>query len=110
MSWTSTESRRREYEKIDRSHSGFRGLWKKITPRCCHGTCERKGFFLGKKDSEADSVRRYRIHLDDEDEDDDDEKNAGSDYGANDGGERKKEKYNKKKKKDRQWNCLPLLR
>lgn len=85
-SWTSVESRRREYEKIDRSHSGLRGLWKKITPRWCHGRRSRKGFFDG-RDAETESVRRYRLALDDEDEDNDDKK---------------------QNEKERKWSCLSL--
>jgi hypothetical protein len=69
ISWTSTESRRLEYEKIDRSHSGLRGLWKKTMPRWCHGRHTRRGFFDGKS-SDAGSVRRYRIDLDDEEGED----------------------------------------
>jgi hypothetical protein len=95
LSWTSVESRRLEYEKIDRSQRGFRGLWEKITPRWCHGRCARKGFFTG-KDSEVESVRRYRITLDDDGEGELD------DYDAND-------KENRKKRQ-RKWSCLSLLR
>ena len=107
ISWTSTESRQREYEKIHRSYSGVRGLWKKITPRWCHGKCERKRFFHEKNDGEADSVRRYRMNLDDE-RDDDNEKMARSDDGADDEKGRKKKKRGKKR--DSRWNCLSLLR
>ncbi|ERF69163.1 hypothetical protein EPUS_01120 [Endocarpon pusillum Z07020] len=107
ISWTSTESRRREYEEIHQSYSGVRGLWKKITPRWCRGKCERKGFFHEKKDGEVDSVRRYRMNLDDE-EDDDNEKNARIDDGADDDRGRKKEKRDKKR--DSRWTWLSLLR
>lgn len=106
VSWTSTESRRREYEEIHRSYSGVRGLWKKITPRWCRGKCERKGFFHEKKNGEADSVRRYRMNLDDE-EDDDNEKSAGSDDGADGGKGRKKKKRDWER--NSRWNFLSLL-
>jgi hypothetical protein len=99
MSWTSTESRRREYEKIDRSYRGLRGLWKKVAPRWCRRKCARRGFFEG-KDGEVESVRRYRIALDEDDDDDDDKKNGRS------GIEEKK----KKSKNGMKWTCLPLLR
>jgi hypothetical protein len=72
-SWTSVESRRREYEKIDRSHSGLRGLWKRLTPRWCHGRRARKAFFDG-TDAETQSVRRYRLALDEDEDDNNDDK------------------------------------
>ena len=56
MSWTAAETRQREYEKIDQAHSGLRGLWKKLTPKWCHGRNSRRKFFEGKCD--GDSVRR----------------------------------------------------
>lgn len=97
MSWTSVESRRFEYKKIDRSHGGLRGLWKKLTPRWCHGRCTRRGFFDG-KDSKAESVRRYRMSLDDDDNDSE----KRSQYNA---------KVEKKPREKRgKWACLSLLR
>ena len=65
MSWTTLESRRREYEEIDKAHSGWRGLLNMLTPKWCHGRNSRRKFFRGKDGS--DSVRRYRMHLPDED-------------------------------------------
>jgi hypothetical protein len=61
MSWTTAATRKREYEKIDQAHSGFRGLWKKLTPKWCHGRNSRRKFFEGKCD--GDSVRRYRVEM-----------------------------------------------
>jgi hypothetical protein len=90
-SWTSVESRRCEYEKIDRSHSGLRGLWKRLTPRWCHGGRARKGFFDG-TDAETQSVRRYRLTLDDDDDDDDSDEKQ------------------KRREKERTRSCLSLRR
>ena len=61
MSWTTAETRKLEYQKIDQAHSGFRGLWKKLTPKWCHGRNSRRKFFEGKCD--GDSVRRYRLEV-----------------------------------------------
>lgn len=59
MSWTSDETRRREYEKIDRAHTGWRGFINKVVPRSWkHG---RRNFFSGT--DEDDSIRRFRISL-----------------------------------------------
>jgi hypothetical protein len=63
MHWTSPCTRRREYERIDRANSGVRGFLNKVVPRCVSGPPER---FYEKDESDAGSVRRYRI---DEDED-----------------------------------------
>jgi hypothetical protein len=103
MSWTSTESRRREYEKIDRSYRGLRGLWKKVAPRWCRRKFARRGFFEG-KDGEAESVRRYRVALDEDDDDDDDDDDKRHEECGLD------EEKKKGKKKGRKWTCLFLLR
>ncbi|OAL01370.1 hypothetical protein IQ06DRAFT_140323 [Phaeosphaeriaceae sp. SRC1lsM3a] len=62
MQWTSPCTRRREYERIDRANSGVRGFLNKVMPRCVSGPQEK---FYEKDQSDAGSVRRYR--LDDED-------------------------------------------
>lgn len=64
LTWTSDESRKAEYERIDRSHSGLRGLWKRVTPKCCHSQRSRRAFYTGKCD--GDSVRRFRVDVPDE--------------------------------------------
>lgn len=67
IDWTSTATRRREYERIDRSHRGLRGWWRRIAPRWCQRSrSSRISFYDG--DSDAGSVRRYRIPLADESE------------------------------------------
>lgn len=98
LSWTSAQSRRLEYEEIDRSHSGLRGLWKRTMPRWCHGRHSRTAFFDGKS-SDAGSVRRYRIDLDD-DQAGDDEKLTTAEN----------ENLTRKNmiKKARMWSCLSL--
>jgi hypothetical protein len=103
ISWTSTETRRLEYKKIDRSHSGLRGLWKRLTPKWCHGKCSRKGFFVSGKSrsSDAGSVRRYRIPLEEDDD------------GSNDDEVENEKRGNiarREKPEGRKWSCLSLLR
>lgn len=58
MHWTSPCSRKREYERIDRANNGFRGFLNKVMPRCVSGPQEK---FYEKDQSDAGSVRRYRI-------------------------------------------------
>jgi hypothetical protein len=69
MHWTSPCTRRREYERIDRANSGVRGFLNKVMPRCVSGPQEK---FYEKDQSDAGSVRRYR--LDDDDDNTPDEK------------------------------------
>lgn len=65
MHWTSTSSRRREYEEIDESHRGIRGWWRRIAPQWCpRPRPSRTAFYNG--DSDTGSVRRYRIELPEE--------------------------------------------
>jgi hypothetical protein len=58
MHWTSPCTRKREYERIDRANNGFRGFLNKVMPRCVSGPQEK---FYEKDQSDAGSVRRYRI-------------------------------------------------
>ncbi|KAH9861597.1 hypothetical protein J1614_011348 [Plenodomus biglobosus] len=58
MHWTSPCSRKREYERIDRANSGIRGLFRKALPRSISGPQEK---FYEKDQSDAGSVRRYRL-------------------------------------------------
>jgi hypothetical protein len=62
MHWTSPCTRRREYERIDRANSGVRGFLNKVMPRCVSGPQEK---FYEKDQSDAGSVRRYRLDDDD---------------------------------------------
>lgn len=60
ISWTSDASRAAEYEKIDRAHTGLRGLCRQLIPRCWRKD-GRRDFFDGECD--GDSVRRYRLSI-----------------------------------------------
>ena len=65
LDWTTASTRREEYRKIDEAHSGIRGLWKRIAPRCLQHKRSRKGFWTGKED-DGGSVRRFRMDLPEE--------------------------------------------
>ncbi|KAK6380410.1 hypothetical protein LTS17_005600 [Exophiala oligosperma] len=69
ISWTSNATRREEYEKIDRAHSGVRGFLRKMLPKCVHSKNSRRAFYTG-GDGDSDSVRRFRMSLDETDETD----------------------------------------
>lgn len=65
MQWTSPCTRKREYDRIDRANSGLRGFLNKVIPRCVSGPQEK---FYEKDQSDAGSVRRYRIEDEEENE------------------------------------------
>lgn len=70
IDWTLPTTRRREYEKIEASTRGIRGLWRRLAPKRCQRN-SRLAFYAGdpeklEDDSDAGSVRRYRVSLDDE--------------------------------------------
>lgn len=66
MEWTSPESRRAEYEKIDRAGRGVRGLWRRVAPRWCQTREARTPFFEEGNTCREGSVRRFRMDLPDE--------------------------------------------
>ncbi|KAJ5143197.1 uncharacterized protein N7515_001984 [Penicillium bovifimosum] len=68
MEWTSPDTRRREYEKIDRASSGVRGLWRRVAPRCFQTRDSRVPFFEEGKTQREGSVRRFRMDLPEDDE------------------------------------------
>jgi hypothetical protein len=71
MHWTSDETRRREYDAIDRQSRGIRGFWNKIRPRMFRSkSAVQRGFYdpekHGNGNTDAGSVRRYRLRLEGE--------------------------------------------
>ncbi|KAJ5170747.1 uncharacterized protein N7500_003530 [Penicillium coprophilum] len=70
MEWTSPDTRRREYEKIDRASSGVRGLWRRVAPRCFQTRDSRTPFFEEGKSEREGSVRRFRMDLPEDEEPD----------------------------------------
>ncbi|EKV05146.1 hypothetical protein Pdw03_2966 [Penicillium digitatum] len=68
MEWTSPDTRRREYEKIDRASSGFRGLWRRVAPRCFQSRDSRTPFFEEGKTECEGSVRRFRMDIPEDEE------------------------------------------
>jgi hypothetical protein len=58
MHWNSPSTRQRAYERIDKANSGFRGFIRRVVPRCVSGPQEK---FYEKDQSDAGSVRRYRM-------------------------------------------------
>lgn len=80
--WTSPSTRRREYEKIDRSNRGFRRIFRRLTPSCFQSDVNTRTPFFeeGNKKNYEGSVRRFRMDIpDDEVPGDGHNKNHGND-------------------------------
>jgi hypothetical protein len=65
MHWTSDETRRKEYAKIDMASKGIRGLLSRLFPRLAMKS-KRSRFYDEKDGSRAGSIRRYRLNFDDD--------------------------------------------
>lgn len=63
IDWTHPSTRQREYQKIDQSCRGLRGLWRRLAPRWCQGKSRHLDFFREGDKYDAGSVRRYRIDM-----------------------------------------------
>ena len=70
MSWTSKATRRAEYEKIDRAHTGARGFVRRVWPQCLRKKDGREAFFTGECD--GNSVRRFRMDVSEDDSEEED--------------------------------------
>jgi len=65
--WNSVETRRKEYQSIDKANKGVRGFFKKLFP--IFGTkASGSRFYDEKEGSDAGSVRRFRLDLPDGEE------------------------------------------
>jgi len=69
--WTSPGTRRREYEEIDKSCRGLRGLFSKMRPRWCAAPKPTR-FYDADDKEDGGSVRRYRLDLPEEEEGEED--------------------------------------
>ncbi|KAK2762651.1 hypothetical protein FQN54_000824 [Arachnomyces sp. PD_36] len=72
IDWTSPSTRKREYEKIDRSYRGIRGFWRRFAPHFFQPGDRRTPFFEEGKGGNGvygGSVRRFRMDFSDEEED-----------------------------------------
>ncbi len=72
IDWTLPATRQRQYEEIAKSSRGIRGLLRRLTSILLRRGSERAKFYDG-KGSDAGSVRRYRLDVNDDDSDVDEE-------------------------------------
>lgn len=66
--WTSDSTRRLEYAAIDAASRGIRGFFTKLVPDCILPASSRRTKFHDDEESDAGSVRRYRLTLPEEKE------------------------------------------
>lgn len=102
IDWTLPSTRRQEYREIDKSCQGIRGLWRRIVPHRFRRNSRL--IFFDDNDSDAGSVRRYRLDLPDEDEEKEGkerEEQKGESMGIK---EQELRPYSDKAK--RKWACL----
>lgn len=69
IDWTLPSTRRKQYDEIDKSCRGFRGLVRRLTPSLFRSHGKRVGFYDAEKSSDAGTVRRYRLNDDNSDSD-----------------------------------------
>lgn len=75
IDWTLPSTRRKQYDEIDKSCRGFRGLVRRLTINLFRSRGERVGFYDAERSSDAGTVRRYRVNDDDHDSDVDETEN-----------------------------------
>ena len=106
IDWTLPSTRRKQYNEIDKSCRGFRGLVRRIIPSLFRSRGKRVGFYDAERSSDAGTVRRYRVNDDDCDSDvdeTDDEKH----WLGNDMVEKGKTGYLRGKQSRKKWSCFP---
>ena len=81
IDWTLPSTRRQQYDEIDKSCRGFRGLVRRLTLNLFRLHGKRMGFYDAERSSDAGTVRRYRINDDDCDSDVDETENEKRCYG-----------------------------
>ncbi len=69
IDWTLPSTRRKQYNEIDKSCRGFRGLVRRLALNLLRSHEKRVGFYNAERSSDAGTVRRYRMNDDDCDSD-----------------------------------------
>ena len=75
IDWTLPSTRRKQYDEIDKSCRGFRGLVRRLTLKLFRPHGQRVGFYDAERSSDFGTVRRYRMNDDDCDSDVDETEN-----------------------------------
>ena len=75
IDWTLPSTRRKQYDEIDKSCRGLRGLVRRLTSSLFRSHGKPVGFYDAERSSDAGTVRRYRMNDDDCDSDVDETEN-----------------------------------
>ena len=105
IDWTLPSTRRKQYNEIDKSCRGLRGLVIRFIPSLFRSRGKRVGFYDAERSSDAGTVRRYRVNDDDCDSDVDepeDEKHCFGDDTVKKG----KTRYLRSKQSRKKWSCF----
>ena len=105
IDWTLPSTRRKQYNEIDKSSRGFRGLIRRYIPSLFRSRGKRVGFYDAEKSSDGGTVRRYRVNDDDCDSDVDETEDEKHCYG-NDMVEKGRTGYLKGKESRKKWSCF----
>lgn len=114
IDWTLPSTRQRQYEYIDRSTRGLRGLVRRMTSRLSRQRSNASQFY-DEKGSDAGTVRRYRLDVDDRDSDVDEEeeeakieKHGEARVSVTNGTGTEQQEKEAMKEMRTGWNCLRL--
>ena len=109
IDWTLPSTRRKQYNEIDKSCRGLRGLVRRFIPSLFISRGKRVGFYDAERSSDAGTVRRYRVNDDDCDSDVDeteDEKHCFGDETV----EKARTGYLRGKQSRKKWSCFHIGR
>ena len=109
IDWTLPSTRRKQYDEIDKSCRGFRGLVRRLTLNLFRPHGKQVGFYDAERSSDVGTVRRYRINDDDYDSDVDETENEKHCFG-DDVIEKGRTEYLTGRKTREKWSCFNLGR
>ena len=109
IDWTLPSTRRKQYDEIDKSCRGFRGLVRRLTLNLFRPHGKQVGFYDAERSSDVGTVRRYRMNDDDCDSDVDETENEKHYFG--DGViEKGRTEHSTGRKTREKWSCFNLGR
>ena len=105
IDWTLPSTRRKQYNEIDKSCRGLRGLVRRCIPSLFRSRGKRVGFYDAERSSDAGTVRRYRVNDDDCDSDVDETEDEKHCFG-DDTAEKERTGYLRGKQSRKKWSCF----
>ncbi|KAK0514800.1 hypothetical protein JMJ35_002179 [Cladonia borealis] len=109
IDWTLPSTRRKQYDEIDKSCRGFRGLVRRLTLNLFRLHGKQVGFYDAERSSDVGTVRRYRMNDDDCDSDVDETENEKHCFGDGIIEKGRTEHLTGRKTREK-WSCFNLGR